>query len=344
MCVIFIYPSISVWMSTYDEIFLTWLFSFFILEWTNLCLHSFAFCTNVVLPANLPVLVYISLYILPGELLLDLHRLAGVELDPEAHGVGLLSCWKHNKRKSSERWSGDSESWSESFGHVLEWRETLHLMQHCFLMTSSVAILTPTQTHFPSFSRCVGITTSGLTVALISHLILWLGKIQNYSKIQAPSRLPSQWEFTLPIRTNFKIMAKTKEMTYLGVFWLEEGPAQEDEDASIISLGTWKQPPALCCGIYPAIKNSTHIHNTCWGEWKTHFPPTRSRKEFRLLFLLRLKGPRRFRNSQRKKMFWRKSTGRREETCACQTQMWCVRTQAEELKEPRNKPHILIWE
>lgn len=31
---------------------------------------------------------------LPGELLLDFHRLAGVKLDPEAHCVRLLSCWK----------------------------------------------------------------------------------------------------------------------------------------------------------------------------------------------------------------------------------------------------------
>lgn len=44
--------------------------------------------------------LYIYL-LLPGELLLDLHRLTGVKLDPEAHGVGLLSCWKQNKRKSS---------------------------------------------------------------------------------------------------------------------------------------------------------------------------------------------------------------------------------------------------
>lgn len=96
-------------------------------------------------------------------------------------------------------------------------------------------------------------------------------------------------------------------------------------------------PCTPCCGIYPAIKNSTHIHNTCWGAWKTHFPPTRSKKEFRLLFLLRLKGLRGFRNLEKKNMFWRKCTGMRKETCACQTQMWRVRTQAEEHNEPEKQ-------
>lgn len=40
---------------------------------------------------------------LPGELLLDFHWLAGVKLDPEAHCVRLLSCWKQETHQCESR-------------------------------------------------------------------------------------------------------------------------------------------------------------------------------------------------------------------------------------------------
>lgn len=39
---------------------------------------------------------------LPGELLLDFHRLAGIKLDPEAHRVRLMSCWRPKGHRNNE--------------------------------------------------------------------------------------------------------------------------------------------------------------------------------------------------------------------------------------------------
>lgn len=76
-----------------------------------------------------------------------------------------------------------------------------------------------------------------------------------------------------------------KQIHYFWVFWSDEGPAQEDEDASIIQLGTWKQPPALRAVVFiqPLKTAHTYIIHAEAHERRT-FLPLAPKKNFSCCF------------------------------------------------------------